>query len=381
MYLTYILSLQGKIKESRMIEKVTDKKTLREFVYFTEKLYEGEDRYAPPFYGALYKELSREVLEKAAYKAFLAKKDGKIAGRILYTSEYNEKEGGVTGYFSLFDAYDDAEVAKELLLAAEKAAVADGATRLEGPYTPYDPDNRRGILVKGQEYPAMIFTSYNYSYYGELLEKAAYVKSCDTVALKIDLQGEKAEFLKTLASEVRKRFDIRVDSLDYSRFDRDVADVAKIFASATTEINYREAPSVETIARLAKKMRLFINPDLIKIARDAHGEPIGFCMCLPDFNQIIRKTGGKIKPLAFLLGRKKITAARGMLQYVVPEYQGKGVIGVLFEETYRSFEKYGITEFEGGTIMEDNKKSIGVLEKFGGKITKVYRLYKKELQS
>ena len=178
---------------------------------------------------------------------------------------------------------------------------------------------------------------------------------------------------------MRKRFDIKVDSLDYSRFDRDVADVAKIFASATTEINYREAPSVETIGRLAKKMRLFINPDLIKIARDKNGEPIGFCMCLPDFNQLIRKTGGKLKPLTFIFGKKKITAARGMLQYVIPEYQGKGIIGVLFEEIYRSFEKYGITEFEGGTIMEDNKKSIGVLEKFGGKITKVYRLYKKEL--
>ncbi len=375
----YNLSPQGEIKESKMIEKVTDRKSLRAFVYFTAELYDGENRYAPPFYRVLYKELKREVLEKARYTALLAKKEGAVRGRILFTTEYNEKEKRKVGYFSMFDVFDEPETAAELLAEAEKLARKNGATSVEGPYTPYDPDNRRGILVKGQEYPAMIFTSYNYAYYGELLEKAGYEKNCDVVALKIELQGEKTEFLKSLASEVRERFDIKVDSLDYSRFDRDVADVAKIFASATTEINYREAPSVETIARLAKKMRLFINPDLIKIARDAHGEPIGFCMCLPDFNQIIRKTGGKIKPLAFLLGRKKITAARGMLQYVVPEYQGKGVIGVLFEETYRSFEKYGITEFEGGTIMEDNKKSIGVLEKFGGKITKVYRLYKKEL--
>ena len=75
-----------------MIEKVTDRKSLRAFVYFTAELYDGENRYAPPFYRVLYKELKREVLEKARYTALLAKKEGAVRGRILFTTEYNEKE-------------------------------------------------------------------------------------------------------------------------------------------------------------------------------------------------------------------------------------------------------------------------------------------------
>lgn len=105
-----------------MIEKVTDRKSLREFVYFTAELYDGENRYAPPFYRVLYKELKREVLEKARYTALLAKKEGAVRGRILFTTEYNEKEKRKVGYFSMFDVFDEPETAAELLAEAEKLA-------------------------------------------------------------------------------------------------------------------------------------------------------------------------------------------------------------------------------------------------------------------
>jgi GNAT superfamily N-acetyltransferase len=96
---------------------------------------------------------------------------------------------------------------------------------------------------------------------------------------------------------------------------------------------------------------------------------------LPDYNQVFRKTKGRLRPLRFLLGKRKITKARGMMQYVVPDYQNTGLIGHMFKTIYDSFHELGITEFEAGTMMEDNPKPINAFKKFGGDIIKVYRLY------
>lgn len=364
-----------------MIVKVTDGETLKTFVRFTEKHYASEALYAPPIYSVFYRELSREVLEKGDYTAILAYgSDGEVKGRLLYTVDVSKHKKSCVGYFSNFECVDDPSCARELFGYMERDLSARGIKYAEGTFSPYDPDTRRGILVKGFDLPPMIFTSYNYPYYGGLLEQAGYAKAYDTFALRLDLEGERARMLHETASKVREKFDIRVDSLDMHRFDRDIADVAEILRAATNELNYQEAPGIAAISRAAKAMKLFLNPRLIKIAREnGTDRPIGFCMCLPDFNQVFRKTGGRIRPMKFLREKGRITAARGMLQYIVPEYQGAGIITVIFDETYNSFKKEGITYFEGGTILEENKKSWGVLAKFGGEIVKIYRIYGKEI--
>ncbi len=363
-----------------MIEKITDLDALKKFVYFTEKHYAGDELFAPPIYSSFLKELTKLVLEKQTYTALLCYKKGELVGRLLYTVDKSKKSRCTAGFFSAFECIDDVNCARELFLYMEDDLIVRGIDYVEGAYSPYDPDNRTGILVEGFDLPPVIFTSYNYPYYGKLLEELGYTKAHDKVSLRLDLEGEKAKELKSLADSVRERLDIRVDSLDYGNFDRDVDDVAVILKAATSEVNYHEAPSVEMIKKVAKSMKLFLNPRYIKIAREnGTDKPVGFCMSIPDFNQILRKTDGRIKPLTMLFGKKKITAVRGMLQYVVPEFQGLGVIAVIFDETYKTFKQEGVTYFEGGTIMEDNKKSIGVLEKFGGEIVKVYRIYSKRL--
>ena len=79
-----------------------------------------------------------------------------------------------------------------------------------------------------------------------------------------------------------------------------------------------------------------------------------------------------------LLEKKHIYKARGMMQYIVPDYQGTGLITCIFESLFYEFEKHNYTHFEAGTMMEDNPRPIQIFTKFGGEIIKVYRLYGKE---
>lgn len=363
-----------------MIRKVESFKELKKFIFFIKDLYGKDTLQVYPIFYALKKELKREVLIKKRYTAILCLQNNKIAGRLLYTVDKSKNEKRDICYYSFFDCIDDISVAKELFSYMENDMKGKAIDYFEGTYTPYDPDTRRGVLVKGFDMPPTIFTSYNYEYYQRLIEACGYEKAYDTYSLELNLHEKNKQTLQELSAKIGMKFDISVDSLDFKNFDRDIEDVGKILNAATDELVYQEAPSVELIRKTAKSMKLFLNPNLVKIAREKKtGRPVGFCLVLPDFNEILKETGGKIRPLKFVFGKKKITSARGTMQYIIPEYQGAGVIALIFNEMYNSFEKEGIKYFEGGTILEHNQRSWKVLQRFGGEIVKIYRIYGKKV--
>ena len=250
----------------------------------------------------------------------------------------------------------------------------------EGTYAPYDPDTRRGVLVSGFDIDPTIFTAYNFEYYGRLLEEIGYTKAIDTVSLNADVCQESKKRLNTISKYFSRSNDVRVDPIDWKELDRDMEDLHQILTVATNEIVYQDAPSIDVIAETAKSMKAFINPNLIRIARENKtNKPIGFCLVLPDFNQVFKKTKGKIRPIRMMLLKKKITKARGTMQYIIPEYQNTGLIGHIFKVIFEELELLGITDFEAGTMMENNPKPINAFKKFGGEIIKNYRIYGKEL--
>lgn len=283
------------------------------------------------------------------------------------------------GYFSYLDFIDDFSVVEELFTAMEQQ-LASKVSYIEGTFTPYDPDTRRGVLIKGFEEPHTILTSYNHPYYQEHLERYGFTKAFDTFTLKIPLSEKGYQTAKLLGERLLKTYDVRVDNLDKSNLERDIADVHIILKCATFELNYQEAPSIEMIRKVFNSIKLIIEPKLIKILREnGTNRPLGFCLVLPDYNEIFKKTKGKINIFDFIFDRKKIKGARGILQYLIPEYQGSGLWALVFSKVFETLKELGMNYFEGGTILEDNKKSVGSLMKTCAEITKIYRLYGKEI--
>lgn len=367
--------------EVEMIAEVKTKKDLHRFIHFVEKLYKHDIHYVFPLFGPLGKELDEQVLKTGKYKAILSLNfKGEAQGRMLYTYDFSKHAQKNVCYFSFFDAIDDQSVADELFEYMESDMRKDGVDFAEGTFAPYDPDTRRGILVKGFDTDPSLFTSYNYEYYGKLLENRGYVKVYDTFTIKADVSPESERRLKALTDHFHRRFNVRIDSLDYKNLEKDLEDVHRIFQEATNELIYQDPPSMDMIRNVAENMRMFLDPDYIKIARENETErPIGFCLVLPDYNQVFKVTKGRIRPLKILFGKKKITRARGILQYLVPEYQGTGLIGSIYQSVYAKFRENHITEFVAGTMMEKNPNAFHVFDKFGGRLHKIYRIYGKEL--
>lgn len=362
-----------------MILKVTNRRQLHSFIHLPKALYRNNPRYTCPIFSALKKELNREVLQSKNYTALLALKDGKPVGRILYTVAESKQQNARIGYFSFFDCINDETVAHELFSKME-CDLKKRVNYVEGPFTPYDPDTRRGVLIKGFDEPHTFLTSFNFPYYASLLETVGYQKASDQFTVKIPVDFEKNETLERLAEFSAKRYAIRIDSFDRKNVQRDVEDVASVFRAATTKINYQEAPDASVIFAFLNSFGFFLNPNLIKIAREEKtGRPVGFSVTLLDFNEILQKTKGKINPFAFLFLRKRLSRARGMLQYVIPEFQNRGTLAQLFFETQKTLKQLNVPYFEGGTILEENPASWKPFVKLGGEISKVYRIYGKEL--
>lgn len=364
-----------------MIKVVHTKKELKRFIYYVKDLYKDNPHYIYPLFYVLYGELKKEVLREKNYTAILSEdKFGDVQGRLLYRFEMNVKEGRKSCYFSYFDAIDSKEVTKELFDYMEADMKKNDVLHSEGSFTPYDPDNRRGILVNSFNQDPVIFTSYNMSYIPKLLEGYGYTKKTDTFCITPQANEKTYKKLKTLGNYFDKKYKIDVDYINFKRIDQEIEDIHTILSEADNEHIYQETPSVDLIRNVAESLRLFLDKRIIRIARERETKrPIGFCFCLLDFNQVFKKLKGRVRPLRMLMLKKKITKARGMMQYVIPEYQGKGLIGYMYSKIYDEFKVMGITEFEAGTMMEGNEKPLSSFDKFGGTISKTYRIYGKEL--
>lgn len=363
-----------------MIRPVENRKGLKRFVYFVKDLYEGEKHYIYPVFYILLKELQKKVLDEKTYKAILMYRDNEIKGRLLYTFEFNKKINKLVCYFSYFDFINDQDVFNELAGYMEKDMLANNISYSEGSFTPYDPDNRRGVLVKGFDDDPVIFTSYNYPYYQVLYENYGFLKAHDTFSLKPEPSEENYKKLGLLAQFFERRFEVELSPINLKKIDQEVKDIHEILIEATTEDIYQEAPSIDLIKAVAENLKLFLYPDIIIIAREKETmKPIGFAFCLLDYNQIFKLTNGKINIFKLLRPLKYINRSRGMMQYVVPKYQNSGLIGYMYFKIFNAYKRMGITDFEAGTMMETNPKAFKAFGKFGGEIKKIYRIYGKEI--
>ncbi|XFA98916.1 hypothetical protein ACAG96_08570 [Candidatus Izemoplasma sp. B36] len=365
-----------------MIVKVNSKKDLKRFIYFVKDLYLDDPHYIYPLFYVLYRELIKEVLKSKKYYAILSvDQNNKIRGRLLYTFEHNAKENMDICYWSYFDTYNDQLIANELLEQMEATMKENNVSVSEGSFTPYDPDNRRGVLVKGFEYDPVIFTSYNKAYYQELLEMYGFTKYKDTFSV----MTEEAKYIKPRLDKFSKFFarrnNVRVDNIDFNNLEKEIKDIHSVLSEADHDIIYQETPSVDLIRDVAKNLKMFLDSRIIKIAREEETErPVGFAFCLLDYNQLFKRTKGRIKPLTLLFGKKKITKVRGMMQYIVPKYQGSGLNAHIYKYIYDDFKKMNINEFEAGTMMEGNERALTSFSKFGGEIAKTYRIYRKVIE-
>lgn len=372
------------------IKPVVTRSDMRDFLWLPWNLYKTDPNWVPPLLKEVKKQLDprfNPLLTRGPYRLFLACDSvGRPLSRVMVGLDPNENEGKTLkeGYLALFEAYN--EKASTLILDHACNWLANqGAQKIRGPISPTKGENLRGLLIWGFDSPPVLMNAYNPPEYAVYFEKAGFIKDIDLYAYHYDLKKMDVRKTARVVSYAQNKYGFRVNTLDLNNVEAELEDIKYILDHALPEDwGDLTPPNLDDLRTLALQLKDLLIPELIPIARNLQGEPIGFAVSVPDYNRVLPKINGRLFPIGwakFLLNRHRVSGARVFLLFVIPEYRKKGVSGTIFYELLLKAKELGFTYGEGSTIGEFNVPMRRDAEGAGGLHYKTYRVYKKDLGS
>ncbi len=371
------------------IKPVTNKKELKTFLRVPWSIYKDDPNWVPPLMFERKEALSSKnpFFEHATWQAWTAFKDGIPVGRIsaqidqLHQDRYNNK----TGFFGLIEAPDDPDVFAALFKTAENWLLKNGMERIIGPFN-LGINQEIGILVDGFDTPPRVMTSHSARYYGASIENCGYTRAQDMLAYELDINTYKSPASKDEVIN-RNKDRVKVRELNRKNKEADFEIMRDIFNDAWQD-NWNFVPFTrEEFTTVGKELLMVVPHDCLQIA-EIDGEPAGFITMLPDINLAIADLNGRLLPFGWakVLWRLKVKfpkACRIPLMGVRKKYQqtifGPTMAYMLVDSVMTPGLSRGGEVVEMSWILESNKPTRNIIEKFGGKITKRYRMYEKKL--
>jgi GNAT superfamily N-acetyltransferase len=363
------------------IREIREKRALREFIKLPWYLYRDDPNWVPP--------LKQKQLKELAGRSglFLAYRDGRAVGRICVSidAQMNTKKNRREGCISLFESVDDREVAEALFDQATNWLRERQIDTIKGPASANNGDDQRGLLVQGFDGPPVIMTSYNPPYYQNLMESYGFAKYEDYYAYYMNPQIQHLDALQRFVEFAVRKYGFYLSSVKASEITSAVREIKAILDTGMPE-EWADLtpPSLEEIQIQAEQLRFLYRDGDLQIAHARDHRPIGYLLAMGDYNQVLKKLNGSLSPLGmlkFLWYRRKITGARVFNLFVIPEYEKRGVAFAMLLNFYRVAIKRGYLYGEGSTIGENNLKPRKVVEKAGGRLYRIYRVYQKQIRT
>jgi GNAT superfamily N-acetyltransferase len=372
-----------------VVREISTKRDLRRFIDFQWTLYRDDPHWVPPLKNDIYKIITGQgnpLLKAGPHAVFLAEDEqGRVVGRIMTAIDgpLNKERGHNWGYFCLFESINDQNVANALLGAAEQWCKNNGCDTCRGPVTPDNGDDYRGLLIEGFNIQPVLMDSYNPEYYVSLMDNAGYAgDGDDRLAYYFDVDADvQAKYAHVIDYAV-SRYGYHVDKVNLKNIREEFKDLKKIVDVTMPEWFDMIPPTMEEIMDEANTILPVADPDFILFARTNEGEPVGFVLGMPDYNQALKHVNGSMFPFGwakFLWYRRRINALRIFVLFVTPEYQKKAVSHALFLESFRACKRRGYKWVEGSTILSSNvpmnRDAVGA----GGQVYKKFRTYEKKI--
>jgi len=367
------------------VSEVISRRDRDAFIQFQWEIYPTDPAWVPPLIIERKRFLDRKrhpFYRHGDAALFLARKNGKIAGRIMASDDpnYNSLHETNVGCFGLFECIDDKEVAGALFAAAATWLQRKGRTEMMGPID-YSTNYVCGLLIDGFQFPPTILTGHNPPYYRELIENCGFSKTKDWYAWWFADPSKAVTRLRRLATRLEKRWPVRIRSANFKNLRDESRQLRQIFNQAW-EKNWGFVPFTEAeIEFMTEELKPVIVPEFAWVA-EIESEPAGFILCLPDINVVLRELNGRLTRLGFPTGlikllfyKNRVKKGRLIALGVVEKYRRAGIAEMLvlriIEET---MIKRGITG-ELSMTLEDNYMINRFLEAIGAERYKTYRIY------
>ena len=371
------------------ISEVNSRRERSAFIKFQWQIYANDPAWVPPLIIERKTFLDRKrhpFYQHGDAALFLARKNGKIVGRIMASDDpnYNSLHQSNVGCFGLFECIDDQDVATALFEPAARWLRKKGRTEMMGPID-YSTNYVCGLLIDGFQFPPTILTAHNPPYYQRLIESCGFTKAKDWYAWWFVDPSKAVAHLQRLAARFKARCPAIIRPANLKNLRDESRRLREIYNQAW-EKNWGFVPFTQVeIEFMTKELKPMLLPGFAWIA-EIGDEPVGFALGLPDVNVVLRHLNGRLTRFGLPIGlikllfyKKRIRKGRLIALGVIEKYRRAGIAEMLvlriIEET---MIKRGITG-ELSMTLEDNFTINRFLEAIGAQRYKTYRIFDRTL--
>lgn len=384
-------SILGGFMSNIEIKAVNTKKERNEFIKFPFRLYDKQEFWVPPLImdqRQAFDPAKGTYFEHSEVQLFLAVRDGKTVGRItahtntLHNKTHNDK----VGFFGFYESINDQQVADQLFSTAYEWLKSKGCDTMRGPMN-FSVNEEAGLMVDGFHSPSFIMNVWNKEYYQKLFENWGLEKAMDLYAYRIKIKPL-SEKVNKIAEKAQNRYGFTIKTLpmkDKKKQKEFLDKVFFVYRDAWSK-NWGYVPMTDKeFKHTVDTLIQFALPELVYIA-EKDGEPIGTFVCLPDYNEVLKKLNGRLLPFGIfklLYWKNKISGLRVPIMGVTEAYRNKGVDLAFYAKSFKVAlaHKQNWVNGEFSWILENNLMMNRMSEMLGGKIDKVYRVYDKKIKN
>ena len=372
------------------IKKVTTQRELKTFIRFNYELYKNNPYSVPDLLDDMLRTFNpakNAAFEFCEADYFLAYRDGELAGRVaaIINRRANERWGTKTVRFGWIDFVDDRDVSAALLRTVEDWGRARGMDTLCGPLGFTDMD-AEGMLIEGFDRLSTMATIYNYPYYPAHMEAYGLEKDADWVEYLIRVPEEEPDKHRRIAALVQQKYGLQIKKYTSAK------KIAREYGQKIFElVNEAYAPlygysplSQRQIDQYVKMYLPILDLDMVTLVTDAEGELIAVGVTMPSLSRALQRAKGKMFPFGWVhmlkaLFWKHPDTLDLLLIAVKPEYQNKGVNGLLFSDLIKVYNRKGYKWAESNPELELNEAVQRQWDYFEHTQHKRRRAYKKQL--
>ena len=372
------------------IVEVTNRSLLKKFVNFPLTLYKDNPYYVPEFFSDEMKNLNpkKSVFMTdgtAMCKCFLCYKDEEIVARAcgIISKLYNEKTNSKRIRLSRFDSIDDEEAAKLVITAVEDWGKSLGMDTIHGPLD-FTDMGREGMLIEGFDYISTYETQYNFPYYKNLIEKLGYQKEVDWLGYLVQVPSTPDSRNQRMSELVKKR--IKVHELEVKSTKwliKNYYDQIFDLIDETYGSLYGTIPITENVRKnLLSQFKLILDKDFVSLLVDENEKLVGFGLALPSIAKAVQKCKGKLFPTGWARVLHSIHHVEMIdlsLIGIKKEYRDTGIIALMYHYLLNNFIKRKVKIADTNVQLEENIKSIRLMDIYSPKFKCRRRCYVKSL--
>ncbi|MGI6401203.1 MAG: hypothetical protein ACOX0A_03700 [Thermoguttaceae bacterium] len=378
------------------IIRVTTAQEMESFLALPEKIYKDDPNWVVPLDFQIREKFDRKknpFFQHGWAQEFIAVDGNETVGRILVSDDdrFNAENQCNVGMFGFFESINDQNVAN--LLFNEGARALKEERKRDSFFGPveFSTNYEYALLVEGFDSPPKVMMPYNPRYYQTLFENWGLKKNRDLFSWYFDRTALFADSWRPIVERLRNRYKFNVRAFSVKNFDDDVHKCMKVYDHVRSEWWWGSVSlTPEEIKSYANRLRQISLPEMVLLAEDSAGKPIGFSVTIPDLNEAARPLKGSLTwfgipylgalRLKYRLNRVK--GVRLIVLCVLPEYRRKGVAESLILKTFDyGYYKKKYENAELGWTDENNDKISHVLDRVGAKRYKRYRVYEKDLRT